>query len=166
MYKLFFAVLAILTFTACGTEAMEQAEFEAAMRGNPNAQICGGIAALQCPDGYECQITESYPDAAGTCKKAKGGKKDCHPRNQYVGTPDECMVIRFFCEEGTQHFSDECGCGCEPIPEPIVEPEPEGEVCGDTVCGEGLECCNASCGICVEPGNVCIQLACVGDTGF
>lgn len=32
--------------------------------------------------------------------------------------------------------------------------------CGATLCGEGTECCNASCGICTPPGRVCIQLAC------
>jgi hypothetical protein len=42
-----------------------------------------------------------------------------------------------------------------------VEPgAPAGQACGDTVCGEGLECCNASCGWCVPPGQYCIQIAC------
>ena len=27
-----------------------------------------------------------------------------------------------------------------------------GEPCGPTTCAVGQECCNASCGICVEPG--------------
>lgn len=36
----------------------------------------------------------------------------------------------------------------------------EARACGDRTCGEGTECCNASCGICTAPGNVCIQIAC------
>ncbi|KAL7577988.1 hypothetical protein ACA910_007604 [Epithemia clementina (nom. ined.)] len=32
-----------------------------------------------------------------------------------------------------------------------------GVACGNTVCPVGLECCNALCGICVIPGNFCIQ---------
>jgi hypothetical protein len=35
-----------------------------------------------------------------------------------------------------------------------------GESCGDTECAPGLVCCNSSCGICTEPGGVCIQIAC------
>ncbi len=36
------------------------------------------------------------------------------------------------------------------------------ERCGYRVCPPHLECCNASCGICVEPGGVCIQIVCEG----
>jgi hypothetical protein len=32
--------------------------------------------------------------------------------------------------------------------------------CGATTCDKGSVCCNASCGICTQPGGVCIQLAC------
>jgi hypothetical protein len=38
-----------------------------------------------------------------------------------------------------------------------------GEACGSTICPSGQVCCNASCGICTEPGGVCIQLACVDE---
>lgn len=34
------------------------------------------------------------------------------------------------------------------------------EQCGLVRCPPGTECCNASCGICVEPGGVCIQIVC------
>lgn len=37
---------------------------------------------------------------------------------------------------------------------------PNRQVCGDAICGAGTECCNASCGICTEPGGACIQVAC------
>ncbi|MEQ9079276.1 MAG: Kazal-type serine protease inhibitor domain-containing protein [Sandaracinaceae bacterium] len=32
--------------------------------------------------------------------------------------------------------------------------------CGRVVCGAGLECCNASCGICAPPGTACTTIAC------
>lgn len=38
--------------------------------------------------------------------------------------------------------------------------KPAGESCGDVVCGDGLVCCNASCGICTPPGGVCTGMIC------
>ena len=32
-------------------------------------QFCGGIAAMQCPTGYECKLEGAYPDAGGKCQK-------------------------------------------------------------------------------------------------
>jgi hypothetical protein len=32
--------------------------------------------------------------------------------------------------------------------------------CGSVSCAAGSVCCNASCGICTKPGEVCIQIAC------
>lgn len=31
-------------------------------------QFCGGIAAIQCPTGYECRLDGTYPDAGGKCE--------------------------------------------------------------------------------------------------
>lgn len=31
--------------------------------------MCGGIAGFQCEEGLYCNMTETYPDAAGVCKK-------------------------------------------------------------------------------------------------
>lgn len=35
--------------------------------------------------------------------------------------------------------------------------------CGPVVCGAGLECCNASCGICAPPGVACPAIACADE---
>ncbi len=35
-----------------------------------------------------------------------------------------------------------------------------GERCGRTTCGDGLTCCNPSCGVCVPPGSACTQEFC------
>lgn len=32
-------------------------------------QFCGGIAGIQCPKGYSCQLNGNYPDAGGTCAR-------------------------------------------------------------------------------------------------
>lgn len=40
------------------------------------------------------------------------------------------------------------------------------EQCGTVVCPPGKVCCNASCGICTDPGEFCIQIACEHPRGF
>ena len=47
---------------------------------------------------------------------------------------------------------------CAPVPPSRPDGGPR---CGATVCGQGMVCCNESCGICTPPGGVCIQIACV-----
>lgn len=32
-------------------------------------KFCGGIAGVQCPEGYACELEGNYPDAGGTCQK-------------------------------------------------------------------------------------------------
>jgi hypothetical protein len=58
---------------------------------------------------------------------------------------------------------------CQLVVSPSGDPNEESEAgvearaCGDRTCGAGTVCCNASCGICAAPGNVCIQIACEPD---
>src|SRR5262249_32082096 len=35
-----------------------------------------------------------------------------------------------------------------------------GAACGKATCPEGTQCCNASCGICVKPGDACTPELC------
>ena len=35
----------------------------------PEGIFCGGIAGIQCPTGYQCQLEGNYPDAGGKCVK-------------------------------------------------------------------------------------------------
>lgn len=44
-------------------------------------KMCGGIAGILCPKGYECNIKENYPDAAGTCIKILPIQKPTTNRN-------------------------------------------------------------------------------------
>jgi hypothetical protein len=43
-------------------------------------------------------------------------------------------------------------------------PGDEGEPCGTSTCAIGLVCCNASCGICTEPGGTCTDIVCEDPT--
>lgn len=38
--------------------------------------------------------------------------------------------------------------------------QPGGGQCGNTVCGAGTYCCNASCGTCVALGDACLDVVC------
>jgi hypothetical protein len=40
------------------------------------------------------------------------------------------------------------------------EPAPPGEACGFVTCAPGYGCCNASCGVCVQPGENCDPTLC------
>lgn len=130
--------------------------------GPSNKLTCGGLLGGQCPPGMKCI---DYPgdgcspnsggaDCLGMCVGKPNGCAGSEPGKTYVGTSvEECSIIKFVCPPGEEYFADECGCGCQA--------SVGGSPCGDSVCGQGLECCNASCGICVEPGGFCTQQACL-----
>lgn len=63
-------------------------------------------------------------DGCNTCTCSSTGsvgctKKACvcDPANEtnrtYVGTPQQCMTLRYTCQPGWTPFSNACGCGCE-----------------------------------------------------
>ena len=122
----------------------------------------GGILGSVCPNGMKCidfpgdgcSPSMGGADCLGMCVGNPNGCGGNAPGKTYVGTsPEECQIIKFACPAGEEYFADQCGCGCQA---PVG-----GTPCGDSVCGQGLECCNASCGICVEPGGFCTQQACL-----
>jgi hypothetical protein len=121
-------------------------------------QFCGGIAGIQCKNPNEiciddpndnCDPNNGGADCGGICVK---NKKHCNdPNRTYVSRdPQQCQVIKFFCVKGEQPFSDECGCGCEPVTKAKL-----GEHCGGNITG-ALEC---------EDGLVCFGGPLVGDVG-
>jgi hypothetical protein len=63
-----------------------------------------------------------------------------------------CPAI--FCEPG------DGGTPPPPPPPPPPRDGGPGEPCGSVTCGEGLVCCNASCGICAPPDGACIAIVC------
>ncbi len=97
--------------------------------GSGTNKMCGGFGNLPCPKGLTCK-----DDPTDTCDPAAGGR-DCsgicvpdpggpagnpacdRPERKYMSRdPNQCAVMRFFCEAGKVAFHDDCGCGCEPAP--------------------------------------------------
>lgn len=70
---------------------------------------------------------DSFPsiDGCNTCNCSSTGtvgctKKacvSCNPVNEpwrdYIGTPAQCMTIRYTCPSGWSSFQNACGCGCQ-----------------------------------------------------
>lgn len=129
--------------------------------------MCGGIAGIECPGAGEC-----VDDPADDCDPEMGGADcggicECNAIGLCVGdavwdsSPDVCACVEYdpciatLCPVGTLCVSEGGEAMCVPH-----DAGPVSESCGDTVCEAGLVCCNASCGICTEPGGACIQIAC------
>lgn len=104
---------------------------------DPDAPFCGGIAGFPCPGEGDC-----VDDPRDDCDPERGGA-DC-------GGLCQCPPFAS-CDEGESWDASPEVCACVAS---------DGVACGDVTCGPGLVCCNASCGICTEPGEFCIQIAC------
>jgi len=78
------------------------------------------------------------------------------------GAKQSCANVR--CAAGTRCELVQVQCvaaPCDPVPECKPDPTAGGHVsCGKNTCAAGQVCCNASCGICTDPGMMCIQMAC------
>lgn len=113
-------------------------------------------AAVTCLEGTVCEVVDGNPSC--------------------VPSPGPCATVR--CASGYVCREVDGGANCLPLRDPCAgfDCEPgyhcvapndvprciaaKGEACGDATCAEGTVCCNASCGICVEPGGGCIQMMC------
>jgi hypothetical protein len=120
--------------------------------------------AVTCLEGSVCELNKRgrpvcVPVPVDPCLSVtclEGSVCELNKRGRPVCVPvpvDPCLSVT--CLEGSVCELNKRG---RPVCVPV--PVPEGEPCGSTVCGEGLVCCNASCGICTPPDGVCIQLAC------
>jgi hypothetical protein len=65
-------------------------------------------------------------DGCNTCNCSSNGMVGCtkmactcnpaaETHRNYVGTPEQCMLIRYTCSNGQVPFSNSCGCGCETV---------------------------------------------------
>jgi hypothetical protein len=63
-----------------------------------------------------CNDCFCAPDGVGCTKRACACNPANEPLRSYVGTPQQCMVIRYTCTAGRRAFQNDCGCGCEDIP--------------------------------------------------
>lgn len=123
----------VVTVSACvvSSEDEERATGE---------DLGAGTAALQE------RHADPDPDSRPACDSRD-------PTRRYIArSPQRCAAIRFYCADREEAFFDECGCGCQS--------GPQGEPCGDVICGPGERCCNASCSICVGPDGACTDAIC------
>lgn len=61
-------------------------------------------------------ILNYYPISNNMCNYNDSTKN-------YVGkSPEQCSTIKFLCVQGTEYFSDSCGCGCRPVEQNQTEP--------------------------------------------
>jgi protocatechuate 3,4-dioxygenase beta subunit len=108
------------------------------------------------PDSTQIAQVEFQPD----------GSRTAH-FNVYVNAPGTANVsicgphVPIYHNHTTSSTDEEL-----PVISSAMEVDDEslkvGASCGNVVCDPGLECCNESCGICVEPGTACRMVGCVG----
>jgi hypothetical protein len=78
--------------------------------------------------GQSYQQGDSFEsiDGCNTCNCGSNGSVGCtkmactcnpatETHRNYVGTPQQCMLIRYTCVAGQVPFSNSCGCGCETV---------------------------------------------------
>lgn len=129
--------------------------------------FCGGFAALRCPGEGEC-----VDDPDDDCAADNGGRdcggvcvceaRECRPGRTFNDDPAVCACERdglpgiscanVLCQEGTTCVETPNGPDCVPVDSAVK--------CGDNLCTDGQVCCNASCGVCTEPGGGCTQQIC------
>jgi len=79
-------------------------------------------------DGETYEPGDSFPstDGCNTCTCGSTGSVGCtkractcdpanEPWRNYIGTPTQCMTIRYTCSSGQRSFQNSCGCGCETL---------------------------------------------------
>jgi hypothetical protein len=60
------------------------------------------------------ELCESYGDCCDDKVSVCDGCDYGDPDKHYVAqSPQECMVVKFACEDGAVPFFDDCGCGCQ-----------------------------------------------------
>ena len=104
--------------------------------------VCGEIAGSGTGPktfGSDCAFKIAVRQASQTSDwngskghwEAGACEKNCDPANDPYRTYDSqtCMVVHFVCGEGSEYFSDDCGCGCRPKLQWFVS-------CGTPVCWE------------------------------
>ena len=92
-------------------------------------QTCGGVRALECPEGFlcvdeasdDCEPTAGGADCTGVCRhelETVPPPVDCAVQDaarRYVESdPRLCAGLFFLCHPDETHFFDACGCGCGP----------------------------------------------------
>jgi len=132
---------------------------------NPSCSICTPPDGMCTQQICEEDEPAAVPGAQGGVSPAPG---ETPPANAVVSGAlvDEskisCANVR--CAAGTHCEMVQVVCvraPCDPQPQCKADPSPApGASCGKNTCAPGQTCCNASCGICTEPGKGCIKMFC------
>ena len=64
---------------------------------SPGERVCGGVAGIECPQGYRCEHPEpNFPDAQGVCKESN----EPSPSPTLLSPPNTSTVAAVFTNEG------------------------------------------------------------------
>jgi len=156
-----------------------------------SGSVCSGckagqVGCHQSVDGYCGEDYECCNDSCGTCVKPGGScsEEGCYPELEECSGCKAGQVgchqsVDGYCGEDYECCNDSCGTcvkpggscteeGCHPEPEECSGCKAGDEGCDadkDGYCMTGLECCNDSCGKCVEKGMFCTEEHCATGTG-
>lgn len=98
------------------------------------SSVCGGLAGLPCPSGYECLLkSPPIPDQTGTCHKKKCVQNVFCAKNTHFDS-SACACVPDFCVQnalcaGSGHF-DHILCKCVA----------NGPTCKTLTCASGTHC--------------------------
>jgi hypothetical protein len=167
--RCFLAVAVLLAVAGCGVgpEGLDGSGDLASVE--QAAKPANPCATVLCPAGTVCKKQGNHavcvpPGNGNPCNT----DADCRLFADYC-TGCDCRALRQNAPNptcsgpGVRCFADPCmnkaavcrGGSC------VVADAPAGEACGPTTCAAGQVCCNASCGICTDPGMFCTQQACL-----
>ena len=166
-----------LVALGCDGEEPEAAETDLVQQAATAARRCAGPNELRCPTGQYCKSAvagqcpgkRTYGVCAGrpqVCTTMYDPVCGCNGKT-YGNACQAAAASTSIKHDGACPTDDPCSSvTCPPqnrclVQEgkPVCTPLP-GESCGQVVCPAGEVCCNSSCGICVPPGGVCIQMFC------
>ncbi len=100
-------------------------------------------SAGKCTKDSDCELSDNYCGGCA-CEALDPGEQPTTCSNPVNCFAQPCLNKVARCQ------SNKC----------VVATKPAGIACGNNTCTNGQYCCNASCGMCANPGVFCIQIAC------
>jgi hypothetical protein len=136
----------------CGTTTIPETSPVFYAKNFSSEKEAWGWLSTNFPNGQGSQVIEGPCNQPHACitlyKPVCGVIKDSAPQTYSNSCTFEAAIMGDAGSDGeSKGFYSAGACG-------------EGEPCGNTTCAVGQVCCNASCGICTEPGMFCTQQAC------
>jgi hypothetical protein len=131
-----------------GPQHDKQGHVQGAGSEEPELSFVAGLTCTHhadCGRRSYCEYNEGQCDGSGVCRTRL---KACPP----VDVP--------VCGCDGRTYANACAAAGAGVSIKHADACNPGEPCGAVVCEQDLECCNASCGICVARGGACTQEAC------